>query len=187
MSSTIKIQRICQCCGKEFTARTSVTKFCSLKCASKAYKAKLRNDKIETSDNEVQLIKTKPIEVLKAKEFLTVRDVASLLNCSLRTAYRLVGIGTIKAVNLSERKTTIRRSDIDKIFEQFNPPLRKEQQIIETVRYEISDCYNLTEVQNKYGISEKALHDLIKRNGIPKIKKGWYAFVPKPIIDSLLS
>ena len=72
MSSNIKIQRICQCCGREFTARTSVTKFCSLKCASKAYKAKLRNDKIEVSDKEVQLIKTKPVEILKAKEFLTV-------------------------------------------------------------------------------------------------------------------
>ena len=50
---------------------------------------------------------------------------------------------------------------------------------------DISECYNLAEVQNKYGISEKALHDIIKRNNIPKIKKGWYSYVPKTFIDEL--
>ena len=57
-----------------------------------------------------------PIEELKAKEFLTVRDMAKLLNCSIRTAYNLINRDLIKAVNISERKTLIKRSEIDKLF-----------------------------------------------------------------------
>lgn len=116
MSSKIEILRICQSCGKEFTARTTVTKCCSDYCAKRAYKARQRALKIETSNKETLAIKTKPIEVLKAKEFLTVRDVAIILNCSRRTTYRLIEQGVIRAVNLAERKTLVKRSEIDNLF-----------------------------------------------------------------------
>ena len=53
--------------------------------------------------------------------------------------------------------------------------------------FDILDCYTLAEVQEKYRISETALQNLIKREGIPKIKKGWYAYVPKSIIDEILN
>ena len=49
MSSNIRVSRICQFCEKEFIARTTVTKFCSHKCNSKAYKMKKRNEKVKTS------------------------------------------------------------------------------------------------------------------------------------------
>lgn len=116
MSSNIKVQRICQHCGKEFTARTTVTQCCSDDCAKRAYKARQRAAKIQTSNIETLTMKTKPLEEIKAKEFLTVRDVAALLNSSLRTVYRLIEQGNINAVNISQRKTLIRRSNIDKLF-----------------------------------------------------------------------
>jgi excisionase family DNA binding protein len=183
MSSNIKVQRVCKHCGNEFTAKTTVTQYCGDRCAKLAYKARARGEKVEASNQETYQFKTQHIEALNAKAFLTVQDVAKLLNCSLRTTYRLIKEGNIKAVNISERKTLIRRSDIDSLFEQSHPlstpPLH--------ARYDVSDCYNLTEVQAKFRISEKALHELIKRNDIPKIKRGWFAYVPKPIIDNLLS
>jgi excisionase family DNA binding protein len=116
MSSNIKIQRICQHCGKEFTARTTVTQYCGDDCAKRAYKVRQRATKVETSNTETQLIKAKPFEQIKAKEYLTVRDVATLLNSSIRTAYRLIEQGNIKAVNISQRKTLVKRSEIDKLF-----------------------------------------------------------------------
>lgn len=184
MSSHIQVQRICQHCGKEFTARTTVTQYCSDTCSKRAYKARIRTAKVEVSNNETQRIKTKPIEELKAKEFLTVRDVSKLIGCSVRTIYYHIEHGNIKAVNLGQRITRVKRADLDKLFEQpaFIPPPESKP-----IQYEISDCYNLSEVQAKYGISEKALHEVIKRNSIPKIKKGWFAYVPKTIIDKLLS
>lgn len=183
MSSNIKVQRICQHCSKEFTARTTTTLYCSHRCNSAAYKAKQRAGKVEQSNKETQRIKNQPIEELKAKEFLTVREVASLLNCSVRSAYYYIESGTIKAVNLGQRITRVKRSEIDKLFEQPQPVTPEPEQ----KQFEISDCYNLTEIQSKYGISEKALQNLIERNGIPKIKKGWFAYVPKTEIDKLLS
>src|SRR5580700_9516654 len=103
MSSNIVVQRICQHCGKEFTAKTTVTQYCSDDCAKRAYKARIKAAKIQASNKETLLVKAKPIEELKKKEFLTVRDVSMLLNCSIRTAYRLIEQGNIKAVNIAER------------------------------------------------------------------------------------
>ena len=183
MSSNIKVQRICQHCGTEFTARTTVTKYCSHRCGSAANKALKRAEKVQKSNTETKQIKTKPIEELKAKEFLTVREVARLLNCSVRSAYYYIESGTIKAVNLGQRITRVKRSEIDKLFEQPQP----EQPKPEIKQFDITDCYTINEVLEKYSISETALHNLIKRESIPKIKKGWYAYVPKPIIDKYLS
>jgi excisionase family DNA binding protein len=187
MSSNIKIQRICEHCNNEFTARTTVTRFCSHKCASAAHKQKVRDSKVDVSNRKTQQIKNQSIDILKAKEFLTVRDVATLLNSSIRTVYRWIEQGNIKAVNIAQRKTLVKRSDLDKLFK--DPPKQPET-IPETQQqreFNISDSYTLTEIQNKFGISEKALHDIIKRNKIPKIKKGWFAYVPKAIIDKILS
>ena len=61
MSSNIKVQRICQHCGKEFTARTTITLYCSHRCNSAAYKAKQRAERVEQSNKETQRIKTQPI------------------------------------------------------------------------------------------------------------------------------
>jgi excisionase family DNA binding protein len=187
MSSNIKVQRICQHCGNEFTARTTTTLYCSHRCNSAAYKAKIRTGKVEVSNKETQRIKTQPIEELKAKEFLTVRDIATLLNCSVRSVYYYIESGTIRATNLGQRITRVKRSELDKLFEQPPTVTPQPESQPEQMQFDISECYTLTEVQNKYGISETAVQDLIKRNSIPKIKKGWFAYVPKTLIDKLLS
>ena len=116
MSSKIQVQRICEHCGNVFTARTTVTRFCSHRCGSAAHKQKVRVGKVEQSNKETQRIKTQPIEELKAKEFLTVRELAQLLNCSICSVYRYINSGTIKAVNLGQRITRIKRLDIEKLF-----------------------------------------------------------------------
>lgn len=116
MSSNITVNRICQYCNKEFTARTTVTKYCSLKCAQRSYKARKKADNVKRSNSETIKIKTKPIVEIQAKDYLTVKDLSELLSCSRRTAYRLINNGTIKAVNLSERMLRIKRSTIDKLI-----------------------------------------------------------------------
>ena len=116
MSSNIKVQRICQYCNNEFTALTTVTKYCSDNCAKRAYKDRVRAEKIESSKKETTKILTQPIEILKAKEFLNVRETAILLGCSVRTVYRLIDKRIIKAVNLGERITRIKRSDLNNLL-----------------------------------------------------------------------
>lgn len=116
MSSNIQVQRICQYCNQEFTARTTVTKYCGDVCAKRAYKARKKEEKIQSSNKQTVKVKLKSIDELKAKEFLTVKEVAQLLNCSVRTAYYQIENGKIKAVNLGQRLTRVKRTEIDKLF-----------------------------------------------------------------------
>ncbi|MCB9426288.1 MAG: helix-turn-helix domain-containing protein [Flavobacteriales bacterium] len=184
MSSNIKVKRICQHCSKEFTARTTVTKYCSDKCSKAAYKARKRAEKVKQSNTETTRIKSLPIEQLKAKEFLTVREVAQLLNCSVRSAYYYIENGTISAVNIGQRMTRIKRSEIDNLFQNNTKPVSNESQ---PIQHNIEDCYTISEIQEKFNISSGALYNIIKRNNVPKINKGKFVFVPKKMINELLT
>lgn len=189
MSSNIEVQRICQHCGKEFTARTTATRYCSHKCSSTAYKARKRNEKVEQANATTKRASEMPALCyhhypLKEKEFLTVKEVAVLLGCSKRTVYRFIEDKKLKAVNLSERMTRVRRTEIDEIM------TKREVETFQAITpeyYDISECYHMGEIQAKFGISEKALYELIKRYDIMKIKQGRHSYVPKAAIDKLLS
>lgn len=61
-------------------------------------------------------MKKEDLEILNSKKILTVEEVASLLSCSKKSVYRFINNGTIDAVNLGDRLTRIKRSDIDKLF-----------------------------------------------------------------------
>ena len=115
MSSNIQIRRICQHCGKEFTARTTVTKYCSDNCAKRAYKQRMKEMKIQVSHEETQKIKEKPIEEIKAKEFLSIADTSKLLGVSPRTLYRMIRRKELK-IGKAGKRTIIRRSEIDRLF-----------------------------------------------------------------------
>ena len=52
---------------------------------------------------------------------------------------------------------------------------------------DISDYYSMGEIQTKYGISEKALYEVIKRNKIQKHKDGRFVYVLKDNIDSIFN
>jgi len=194
MSSNIKIQRICEHCCNEFTALTTTTKYCSHKCNSEAYKAKKRAEKVVKSNTETRIIKHQPIEDLKAKDFLNINEVCKLIGISRRTVYRLIEQGELKKIKIGSR-TLIKRSILNRFLENSETgkpeiPEQQKQDLSEWKQvgnFDINDCYTLTEIQQKYNISESAVQQVIKRNNIPKIKKGWYAYVPKKIIDSLLT
>ena len=117
MSSNIRINKVCQHCGGEFVAKTTVTKYCGDVCAKRAYKARKREEKIDKAVQDTSTIKRQELQALQSKEFLTVKEVASLLGCSVRTVYYQVNEGTIKSTNLGKRMTRIKRTDIDSLFE----------------------------------------------------------------------
>ncbi len=187
MSSYIEVQKMCQNCGNEFTARTTVTRFCSKKCSAAMQKRKLRNEKIAASDEETQRIKNQPIEELQSRQFLTVTQVSKLIGCSRQNVYKLINAGRLRATNILQNKTIVQRSDLDRLFKQ--PSIVTPQKEIppELMKFDISECYTVGEIQNKYGISETFLYHLTKRNNVPKIKYGKFVFVPKTVIDNLLS
>lgn len=186
MSSNIEIQKICQFCKNQFTAKKTTTKYCSLKCSSKAYKQRDKNQKIENTNLETITIKNKTLLNIKLKEYLTVKEVSLLLGFSTRTIYRLINQNKVIAYNFSERMTVIKRSDIDALFETPDPEFEIVIRRVEKKKQaEIKDCYTITEIQEKFNISNGALYNLLKRKNIPKFSKGKFTYVAKKDIETL--
>jgi excisionase family DNA binding protein len=122
MSSNVEVQKICEYCGNEFTAKTTVTRYCSHKCNSRAYKKALKEKKIsksieQTNKHKILSASEVAIEVIKQKEFLSLKEAYKLIGISERTLYRLLKTGKIKSTKIGGR-TIIKRSEINKLFEK---------------------------------------------------------------------
>lgn len=115
MSSNIEILRLCQSCNSNFTARTTVTKYCGHRCASRAYKARKREEKIEASNTETAHIRPKLTSELQAKEYLSIVDASCLLGISRWTLTRAIKDGRLSAVRFG-RRIVIKRTEIDRMF-----------------------------------------------------------------------
>ena len=120
MSSNIKINLICIECGNDFTAKTTVTKYCSKKCNSRAYKRGKSSERLLPIIQKSNRIKQKEIENLSLKEFLSVTQVSKLIGCSRQNVYKLINSGKLKATNLLQKKTIVKRVDLDKLFSNIN-------------------------------------------------------------------
>jgi excisionase family DNA binding protein len=94
---------------------TTVTQYCGGVCAKRAYKAKLRQEKIESSNAETQSVRNKPLEALRAKDFLSIAETCALLGLSERTVFRLLQDGRIPATKFG-RRTIIKRADLEQLF-----------------------------------------------------------------------
>ncbi|MEM7297050.1 MAG: helix-turn-helix domain-containing protein [Bacteroidota bacterium] len=115
MSSNIRVQRICQHCGSEFTAKTTVTKYCSDNCAKRAYKKRKKEEKIGQSNEETKSIVVKPTLAIQDKDFLSLEEAATLLGVSRTTLYRMRRDGAISFAKIGKKKAISRKS-IDHLF-----------------------------------------------------------------------
>ncbi|QIY83039.1 helix-turn-helix domain-containing protein [Chryseobacterium sp. NEB161] len=184
MSSNISIQKVCEYCGKDFTAKTTVTRCCSDDCAKKAYKARKRAEKINNAIEVVEVKKqkkVKPIEDLKEKEFLNVTQVSRLIGCSRQNVYKLINSGKLKASNILEKKTIVKRQDLELLLNSTKVDHSKK------LVFDVSECFSISEAQKKYNISESALQKIIQREEIPKIKQGKFVYIPKVLIDEVFN
>lgn len=114
MSSNIRLQKTCNYCGEKFTAKTTVTQFCSDNCAKRAYKKKKREEKTDVAiQQEAEKALYDP--AISQKEFLSIDEACQLINASRWTIYRLIEKGALKAGKLG-RITRIPRSSINNLF-----------------------------------------------------------------------
>jgi hypothetical protein len=100
MSSNLRIKKICQFCCDEFIAKTTKTKYCSLRCVRKHYKVRQKQKKIEDAkaqleeqrstkrkvqkEAQLQLGKEKVITVKQAS---TIFSEKFITNTSILTDY----------------------------------------------------------------------------------------------------
>ena len=115
MTSYIRLRKVCQHCGNDFTAKTTVTKYCGDNCAKRAYKERKKIEKIKASNIEATAQIQRPITELQAKEFLSINETCQLFNVSRSTVYRLVKDQRIKSAKVGTR-VIIRKSDLNQLF-----------------------------------------------------------------------
>jgi DNA-binding transcriptional regulator YiaG len=110
MSSNIQVLKVCDYCKKNFIAKKTTTKTCSDTCAKRLYKLKKKNDVIAQVKIETAL-KQKPktfytendIKVIQAKQNLTLKEAAFLLNVSPLTLRRWTLAGKVKSYKICKK------------------------------------------------------------------------------------
>jgi len=190
MSSNITVIRVCEHCGNDFTARTTVTRFCGDLCAKRNYKQRQKEKKISQSNKETESIKQNKVKQIKdvsKLDYLNPTDTARLLLCSVRNVYKLIDSGKLPFAQLSEKKRLISRIDIDAYLKSITSQRLITKSNQNEQPFDINNSLSMSEAQQYTGMSEKALYNAIKRNNIRKHQSGKYVFVEKVELDKLLT
>jgi excisionase family DNA binding protein len=99
MSSNIRLKKVCQHCGNLFTAKTTVTKFCSDDCAKKNYKKRKREEGIQISNQKTAKEITRRVEKEPetnvriepiTKSLIDLEELSAITGLSRRTLFRLM-------------------------------------------------------------------------------------------------
>lgn len=116
MSSNITIPKICLNCNNGFIAKTTVTKYCSQKCAAKAYKFNKNKEKVEKAQ-VLEYEKSVGIDMqfIQSKEYLSVKETCLLLGISRMSLYRYIKNKTITPSKLGG-KVIIKKQTIDNLI-----------------------------------------------------------------------
>jgi predicted DNA-binding transcriptional regulator AlpA len=108
MSSNIRIKKVCEHCGEIFMAKTTITRYCSHKCNSAAYKKKEKQNKIEQSNQQTKgkVLNQKEVnqpEIKVSKELVNVRDLSVITSLSERTLFRLIKDKKFPRIKIGKR------------------------------------------------------------------------------------
>lgn len=121
MSSNLRIIKICAYCKQELIAKKTTTETCSDPCAKRFYKVKQREKAVQRAEAET-MVKREPkafitegeIKAVQAKEWLTLKEAALLLNVSPLTLRRWTLAGKVKSKKVG-RKHAFRRGELMRI------------------------------------------------------------------------
>ena len=182
MSSNIKVERICEWCGKNFIAQTTVTRFCSKRCSEHAYKERLRQKKISLSNQETAQTNIK----WRDKDYLTPTQAAELLGIGRMSIYRYIRNGKIKVVRFA-RKTLISKADIQAMFDFLTPKESTSTEPAEKKSKSLTDFYTRADIREKYGVKDSWIYKVVAENNVPKTIIRGKAYFSKPHIDRLFS
>ena len=171
--------RKCAYCGKVFTTNSGMQKYCSEKCAEQAKETKKKRQRDF-------LRAVEPVSELQQQEYLTFSKAAILLGCTRQYIYKLVEQGKLPASRLSSRMALVRKSDIEKMFED-NPynrvlPCTKPKK---GATDEVLEYYSGEEVKQIYKVKQSWLYASAKRHKIPMCRIAGRNYYSKKHIDAV--
>ncbi len=106
----MKTTKKCAFCGRTFTSNSGMQKYCCVRCADEAKKAKKKRQ-------QDLLNAVEPVLEIQRQEYLTFSKAAILMGCSRQYIYKLVSQGKLKASRISSRMAIIRRTDIESMLD----------------------------------------------------------------------
>jgi len=177
--SKLKIPKTCEHCGKQFEAKTVITRFCSKECGHKVDNARKKAGRKEVKQQE--LIAKIPAN----RPYISIAEAVLLFGISRDTIYRLVRMGKIPAINLGERLTRISRTHIETMFTPLAVVPTAPEAKPKKMDYSQEECYTIGEITEKFGISPSTVSNTIRRNSIPKKQIGKFVYVPQIMIDKI--
>ncbi|HSZ33312.1 MAG TPA: helix-turn-helix domain-containing protein [Puia sp.] len=125
MSSNMMLKKICQHCGNVFTAKTTVTKFCSDNCAKRNYKLRKKKETIQASNNETQKIILAEPEFKREKivtdeqELIDIKVLSAVTSIGERTLYRIVKDKEFPKIKIGRSLLFHKRTVIDYIVKKY--------------------------------------------------------------------
>ena len=162
-----QIKRKCEMCGATFIAKTLESKYCSKHCIDMAYKQK------KAAAKKAEQFKQIAQKVPDAREYISV------------AIYRLIKKGAIPYLNIGERLTRIKRTELEKMFPKREEPIEKDKPLPRLYSLEPEDCYTIGEISKKYRIDDSTVWAHIRKYSIPTRQIGNYVYAPKKEIDKL--
>ena len=190
--------RKCAHCGKVFTTKSGMQKFCSEECAEQSKEARKKRQRDFLRSVE-------PVMEIQQQEYLTFSKAAILLGCSRQYVYKLVEQGKLPASRLSSRMALVRRSDIEKMFENnpYNrviPSSKPKMTVPKTQRTstkkdgknvqptdEIIEYYSGEEVMQIYKVKRSWLYTTAKRHQIPVCRIAGRNYYSKQHVDAIFA
>lgn len=172
----MEVKRTCKWSGRPFIAHKTTTDYCSPQCASRGYKHRMRERRMELKQaNATQDEKT----ALEKQDYLTFSQVAKLMGVSRQYIYKLVKEQKLRASRISGRMSFIRRADIElmlktKPYECTTP----------TDDFTASDFYTAEEISEKFMVSRKWVWTYTREHKIPKVRKNGHNYYPRKSIDA---
>ena len=165
-------------------AQTTVTRFCSKRCAEHSYKERMRQKKMALSNQETS--QCNPDRKSRDKDFLTPAETAQYLGVCRTYIYDSINRGKIKVTRIG-RKTLISKADIQAMFDFLTPKETDLSASTERKPKSISDFYTRAEIREKFGVKDSWIYKVVAENNVPKTILRGKAYFSKSHIDRLFS
>lgn len=185
-SSNVRIKKVCEHCGEIFEAQKVSTRFCSHRCANRAYKKAERNKRVEQEEiKTVSSTFSKPLEDIKYQEYLSFREAGILMGLTRQAIYKMVKSGYLNASKISSRLSIIKRSDIDKMLD--SKPYQVAMSNNKRSSTPITEFYTTAEVREKYNVVDSWIFVVAKKHNIPRTFNRGKTYWSKKHIDNYFS
>ena len=181
----MEVNKICEFCNEHFIAQKTTTRYCSDVCSKRAYKKRIKEEKISIAEKKY-LSKLKGFDIveIQKKDYLSIREAMFLLNISRMTIHRMLKDGRLKKLE-GLKSVRIRKTDIDGLFNSNNSEKKIHEDSYKLPYFSTDNYYTINQIIEKFNVTGSSFDAICKRNKIPKIKKGKFVFVPKELVDKV--